>query len=136
MNVNREQLLQELTFKASRSGGKGGQHVNKVSSKVLLSWDVQQSAALTEEQKQRIAERLANRISKEGLLQLDSSIDRSQIRNKELAIERFFLLIEDALKVDKKRIPTKTPKSVILNRLDRKKKQSAKKADRQWRIKD
>ena len=136
MNVNREQLLQELTFKASRSGGKGGQHVNKVSSKVLLSWDVQQSAALTEEQKQRIAERLANRISREGLLQLDSSIDRSQIRNKELAIERFFLLIEDALKVDKKRIPTKTPKSVILNRLDRKKKQSAKKADRQWRIKD
>ncbi|MGM1427941.1 alternative ribosome rescue aminoacyl-tRNA hydrolase ArfB [Sphingobacterium lactis] len=136
MNVNREQLLQELTFKASRSGGKGGQHVNKVSSKVLLSWDVQQSAALTEEQKQRIAERLANRISKEGLLQLDSSIDRSQIRNKELAIERFFLLIEDALKVDKKRIPTKTPKSVILNRLDRKKKQSDKKADRQWRIKD
>lgn len=136
MNVNREQLLQELTFKASRSGGKGGQHVNKVSSKVLLSWDVQQSAALTEEQKQRIAERLANRISKEGLLQLDSSIDRSQIRNKELAIERFFLLVEDALKVDKKRIPTKTPKSVILNRLDRKKKQSDKKADRQWRIKD
>jgi len=136
MNVNREQLLQELTFKASRSGGKGGQHVNKVSSKVLLSWDVQQSAALTEEQKQRIAERLANRISKEGLLQLDSSIDRSQIRNKELAIERFFLLIEGALKVDKKRIPTKTPKSVILNRLDRKKKQSDKKADRQWRIKD
>lgn len=136
MNVNREQLLQELTFKASRSGGKGGQHVNKVSSKVLLSWDVQQSAALTEEQKQRIAERLANRISKEGLLQLDSSIDRSQIRNKELAIERFFLLIEDALKEDKKRIPTKTPKSVILNRLDRKKKQSDKKADRQWRIKE
>ena len=134
MHVNKEQLIQELGFKTSRSGGKGGQNVNKVSSKVMLNWDVENSSVFDEEQKALIQERLANRISKEGLLQLDSSIDRSQLKNKELVIERFFNLLTDALKVDAKRLPTKTPKSVILNRLDRKKKQASKKADRQWRF--
>lgn len=136
MRVNKELLIQELSFKTSRSGGKGGQNVNKVSSKVMLNWDIANSQAFDSEQKDLIAERLSNRISKEGLLQLDSSIDRSQLKNKELVIERFFNLIEDALKVDAKRIPTKTPKSVILDRLDRKKKQSSKKANRQWKFDD
>ncbi|MFD1165423.1 alternative ribosome rescue aminoacyl-tRNA hydrolase ArfB [Sphingobacterium daejeonense] len=136
MRVNKELLIQELSFKTSRSGGKGGQNVNKVSSKVMLNWDVANSQAFDAEQKDLIAERLSNRISKEGLLQLDSSIDRSQLKNKELVTERFFNLIEDALKVDAKRIPTKTPKSVILDRLDRKKKQSSKKANRQWKFDD
>ncbi|VTP90272.1 alternative ribosome rescue aminoacyl-tRNA hydrolase ArfB [Sphingobacterium daejeonense] len=136
MRVNKELLIQELSFKTSRSGGKGGQNVNKVSSKVMLNWDVANSQAFDAEQKDLIAERLSNRISKEGLLQLDSSIDRSQLKNKELVTERFFNLIEDALKVNAKRIPTKTPKSVILDRLDRKKKQSSKKANRQWKFDD
>mgnify|MGYP003579265074 CR=1 FL=1 len=136
MRVNKELLIQELSFKTSRSGGKGGQNVNKVSSKVMLNWDIANSQAFDAEQKDLIAERLSNRISKEGLLQLDSSIDRSQLKNKELVTERFFNLIEDALKVDAKRIPTKTPKSVILDRLDRKKKQSSKKANRQWKFDD
>ena len=136
MRVNKELLIQELSFKTSRSGGKGGQNVNKVSSKVMLNWDIANSQAFDSEQKELIAERLSNRISKEGLLQLDSSIDRSQLKNKELVTERFFNLIEDALKVDAKRIPTKTPKSVILDRLDRKKKQSSKKANRQWKFDD
>ncbi|WP_257214058.1 alternative ribosome rescue aminoacyl-tRNA hydrolase ArfB [Sphingobacterium sp. 1.A.5] len=136
MRVNKELLIQELSFKTSRSGGKGGQNVNKVSSKVMLNWDIANSQAFDSEQKDLIAERLSNRISKEGLLQLDSSIDRSQLKNKELVTERFFNLIEDALKVDAKRIPTKTPKSVILDRLDRKKKQSSKKANRQWKFDD
>jgi ribosome-associated protein len=136
MRVNKELLIQELSFKTSRSGGKGGQNVNKVSSKVMLNWDIANSQAFDSEQKDLIAERLSNRISKEGLLQLDSSIDRSQLKNKELVIVRFFNLIEDALKVDAKRIPTKTPKSVILDRLDRKKKQSSKKANRQWKFDD
>ncbi len=136
MRVNKELLIQELSFKTSRSGGKGGQNVNKVSSKVMLNWDVANSQAFDAEQKDLIAERLSNRISKEGLLQLDSSIDRSQLKNKELVTERFFNLIEDVLKVDAKRIPTKTPKSVILDRLDRKKKQSSKKANRQWKFDD
>jgi ribosome-associated protein len=102
----------------------------------MLNWDIANSQAFDSEQKDLIAERLSNRISKEGLLQLDSSIDRSQLKNKELVIVRFFNLIEDALKVDAKRIPTKTPKSVILDRLDRKKKQSSKKANRQWKFDD
>ena len=136
MRVNKELLIQELSFKTSRSGGKGGQNVNKVSSKVMSNWDIANSQAFDSEQKDLIAERLSNRISKEGLLQLDSSIDRSQLKNKELVTERFFNLIEDALKVDAKRIPTKTPKSVILDRLDRKKKQSSKKANRQWKFDD
>ncbi|MCT1529495.1 aminoacyl-tRNA hydrolase [Sphingobacterium daejeonense] len=136
MRVNKELLIQELSFKTSRSGGKGGQNVNKVSSKVMLNWDIANSKAFDSEQKDLIAEKLSNRISKEGLLKLDSSIDRSQLKNKELVTERFFNLIEDALKVDAKRIPTKTPKSVILDRLDRKKKQSSKKANRQWKFDD
>jgi len=136
MHVNRELLIQELSFKTSRSGGKGGQNVNKVSSKVMLNWDIERSEVFDDEQKALISERLANRISKEGLLQLDSSIDRSQLKNKELVIDRFLNLINDALKVDAKRIPTKTPKSVILSRLDRKKKQSSKKANRQWKFDD
>ncbi len=135
MHVNRELLIQELSFKTSRSGGKGGQNVNKVASKVMLNWNLKDSAVFTDEQKTLIEERLANRISKEGLFQLDSSIDRSQLRNKEIVIERFLNFIDDALKVDKARIPTKTPKSVVLARLDRKKKQATKKSDRQWKYK-
>ncbi|GGE07477.1 alternative ribosome rescue aminoacyl-tRNA hydrolase ArfB [Sphingobacterium cellulitidis] len=136
MHVNKEQLIQELSFKTSRSGGKGGQNVNKVSSKVMLNWNVDESSVFNEDQKMLIKERLANRISKEGLLQLDSSIDRSQLKNKELVIERFFSILENALKLDAERKPTKIPKSVILNRLDRKKKQSSKKSDRQWRFEE
>jgi len=133
MDEQTTKLIEELQFKTSRAGGKGGQHVNKVSSKVMLIWNVDASSIFTDEQKTLLKERLANRINKEGELLLDASSDRSQIKNKEIVIERFLNILDEALKVDKPRIPTKIPKYKIIARLDRKKMQSDKKADRRWR---
>lgn len=133
MNYNPEALLNELSFRTSRSGGKGGQNVNKVSSKVTLIWNVTESKVFDEEEKGIILEKLANRINKDGELLMDSSEDRSQLRNKDIVVERFLKVMEEAVKVEKKRIKTKIPKSVVLERLDRKKKQGAKKSDRNWR---
>lgn len=123
-------LIGELTFKFSRSGGAGGQHVNKVSSKVTLQWDVASSAVFSAEEKAVVAEKLSNRINKEGILQLESDVDRSQSRNKEIAIDRFLRLIKDALVPTKPRKKTKIPYSSVLKRLDRKKQQSQLKASR------
>lgn len=123
-------LIGELTFKFSRSGGAGGQHVNKVSSKVTLQWDVASSAVFSAEEKAVVAEKLSNRINKEGILQLESDVDRSQARNKEIAIDRFLRLIKDALVPTKPRKKNKIPYSSVLKRLDRKKQQSQLKASR------
>ncbi|MVZ66647.1 aminoacyl-tRNA hydrolase [Sphingobacterium sp. DK4209] len=127
-------LVDELQFKTSRAGGKGGQNVNKVSSKVMLIWQVDRSSHFTIEQKELLKQRLANRINNDGELLLDAFNDRSQLRNKEIVIERFLTLIGEALKIEKPRIPTKIPKSKILARLDRKKIQSSKKANRRWKL--
>lgn len=128
MDVDR--LLQEITFKTARSSGAGGQHVNKVESKVILLWDVTNSSSFTPQEKTLIRERLAHRITKEGILQMEDSSSRSQLSNKELVTSRFVDLVKTALRPTKKRIPTKTPKSTILKRLDRKKRQSQKKQQR------
>lgn len=129
-------LIGELTFKFSRSGGAGGQHVNKVSSKVTLQWDVASSAVFSAEEKAVVAEKLSNRINKEGILQLESDVDRSQARNKEIAIDRFLRLIKDALAPTKPRKKTKIPYSSVLKRLDRKKQQSQLKASRRPNLDD
>ncbi|MGE8429834.1 MAG: alternative ribosome rescue aminoacyl-tRNA hydrolase ArfB [Sphingobacterium sp.] len=128
--MNLEGVIGELMFKFSRSGGAGGQHVNKVSSKVLLQWDVALSTAVSVEEKAMIFTALTNRINKEGILQLECDIDRSQIRNKEIAIDRFKRILEGALVLAKPRKKTKTPYSSVLKRLDRKKQQSQLKASR------
>ncbi|WP_312791026.1 alternative ribosome rescue aminoacyl-tRNA hydrolase ArfB [Sphingobacterium sp.] len=128
--MNIERLIGELTFKFSRSGGAGGQHVNKVSSKVLLQWDVENSSVFSPEEKTVISKKLSNRINKEGILQLECDIDRSQTRNKEIAIERFVHILRESLVPVKPRKKTKTPYSSILKRLDRKKQQSQLKASR------
>ena len=128
--MNLESVIGELTFKFSRSGGAGGQHVNKVSSKVLLQWDVALSTAVSVEEKAMIFTVLTNRINKEGILQMECDIDRSQIRNKEIAIDRFKRIVEGALVPAKPRKKTKTPDSSVLKRLDRKKQQSQLKASR------
>jgi ribosome-associated protein len=128
--MNIEGLTDELRFKFSRSGGAGGQHVNKVSSKVLLQWDVQQSAFFSIAEKSLISTKLTNRINKEGILQLECDIDRSQQRNKEIAIARFLGLLKEALLPPKARKKTKIPYSSVLKRLDRKKQQSQLKASR------
>ncbi len=133
MKLPIDSLLKEITFKTSRSGGKGGQHVNKVSSKVLLIWNVPNSNVFTDEEKKLLMNRLATRLTKEGNLLLESDTDRSQLKNKELVIKRWIDLITDSLIPDKPRIATKIPKSIVLARLDRKKKLAAKKADRKWK---
>ncbi len=130
--INRELLLKELTFKFARSGGAGGQHVNKVSSKVLLQWHISESMCLNEDEKTLISSVLSNRINKESVFQLECDTDRSQLKNKELAIERFFHIIQTALTPTKARKKTKIPYGKVLDRLDRKAKQAEKKNNRRW----
>lgn len=126
--MNAEQLISELTFKAVRSSGAGGQNVNKVSSKIELYFDVPASLALNEDQKQILLQKLQNRLTKEGVLMLQCDESRSQHKNKSLAIDRFINLIETNLKQPKKRKPTNIPKAVIKKRLKSKKDLSNKKA--------
>lgn len=125
---NPEILHPELKFKAVRSSGKGGQHVNKVSSKIELYFDVANSMVLTEEQKQLILQKLANRINNEGVLILDSQESRSQHRNKELAIAKFDELVQTSLIKKKTRIKSKPSAAIVARRLESKKKLGEKKA--------
>lgn len=120
-------LNKEVKYRTSRSSGAGGQHVNKVSTKVELIFDVNRSAVLSEEQKTIIHDKLKNRISNEGLLILQCDETRSQLKNKEIVFNRFVKLVEDALKPKKERKPTKPTKSSVKKRLYNKKKKSDKK---------
>lgn len=126
--MNSEQLISELTFKAVRSSGAGGQNVNKVASKIELYFDLPNSFVLTEDQRQILLQKLQNRLTKEGILILQCDESRSQHKNKSLVIDRFMTLIENSLKQPKKRKPTKIPKAVIKKRLKSKRDLSNKKA--------
>lgn len=125
--MNTKNLIKELQFKAIRSSGAGGQHVNKVSSKIELTFNVKEAISLSEIQKERIQEKLSNKINKENILTLFCDESRSQHRNKEIAIKRFLQLISDALKRQKIRKATKPSKSSILKKAENKKKISQKK---------
>ena len=114
-------LLSELSYKAVRSSGAGGQNVNKVSSKVVLTFDFSKTEAFSEEELALLQLKLANRISSENLLILNCDEDRSQRKNKEMVTKRFLELIEKSLIVPKKRKPTRIPRSVIEKRIKAKK---------------
>jgi ribosome-associated protein len=100
----------ELEYRATRSGGPGGQHVNTSSTKIELTWDVGLSPSITEEQRATIRARLANRIDDRGVFRLTSSGSRSQLQNREDATDRFARLIADALRVRKARKKTRPPR--------------------------
>ena len=122
--------LSELSFTFSRSSGKGGQHVNKVNSRVTLWFDVTASESLTQDQKQLIRRRLAGRINKQGVLLLDADRRRSQGANREDAVSRFASLLRDALHVDKTRRRTKPSRGAKKRRLQAKKHHSRLKQQR------
>lgn len=119
--MENEKIISELSFKAVRSSGAGGQNVNKVSSKVVLTFDLKNSQALTEEEKLLVETKLIARLTTDGILLLNCDEDRSQFRNKEIVIKRFQTLIKEALFIPKVRKPTRIPKSVIRKRIKDKK---------------
>lgn len=112
-----EKIISELKFKAVRSSGAGGQNVNKVSSKVVLTFDLKNSQALSDEEKAVLETKLASRLTSDQILILNCDEDRSQLKNKEIVVKRFLELIQKSLVVSKPRKATKIPKSVIEKRL-------------------
>ena len=130
MNFTKTDLQREVTYKTSRSGGKGGQNVNKVSSKVELLFDVKQSLLFTEEEKELVLSKLGSRLNKDGHVQVVSEEERSQYLNKERAIEKLLLILTRALHQPKARKATKPNKAMIAARLANKKIQAAKKEKR------
>lgn len=128
--MNKENILSEITLKAVRSSGAGGQNVNKVSSKVQLTFDLNNSQALDFEEKILILDKLSNRLTTENILVLSCDEDRSQLKNKTIITKRFLELIKTALIVPKERKETKVPKSVVEKRLNTKKSTSEIKENR------
>lgn len=119
-----QKIISELQYKAVRSSGAGGQNVNKVSSKVVLIFDVKKSDSLNQEEKSLLEKNLSSRLTNDSVLILNCDEDRSQLKNKEIVTKRFMELIKKGLKVAKERKATKIPKSVIRKRIKDKKKAS------------
>ncbi|WP_130735749.1 alternative ribosome rescue aminoacyl-tRNA hydrolase ArfB [Flavobacterium sp. J27] len=110
--MNKEIIASELNYKAVRSSGAGGQNVNKVASKVILTYNLENSLGLEENEKVLLKEKLATKITQENNLILACDEDRSQLKNKEIVTKRFFKIIVEGLKVNKPRKVTKVPKAV------------------------
>ena len=128
--MEKDKLISELQFKAVRSSGAGGQNVNKVSSKVVLSFDLKNAKSLSMEEKNRLETSLLSRLTNDHILILNCDEDRSQLKNKEIVIKRFLAIIEQGLYIPKIRKATKIPKSVIRKRLKDKKNLSETKKNR------
>lgn len=128
--MDKDKIISELNFKAVRSSGPGGQNVNKVASKVVLSFKLDQSEALSGEEKSLLGIKLSSRLNNEGFLVLNCDEDRSQLKNKEIITKRFLQIINQGLIIPKIRKATKVPKSVIRKRLKDKKNLSETKRNR------
>jgi ribosome-associated protein len=121
---------EELSFQTSRSGGPGGQNVNKLETRVTVRFDVASSPSLTEEQRQRLLQRLATRITRSGVLHVTSQKHRTQAENREAAVARLAELVAEALREETPRKPTRVPKAVKRRRLEEKKRRSQRKRER------
>ncbi|WP_170134467.1 alternative ribosome rescue aminoacyl-tRNA hydrolase ArfB [Echinicola strongylocentroti] len=130
--ISRLDFSNEVTFKTAKSGGPGGQNVNKVNTKVQLVFDVRSSQILTEEEKDKVLEQLGTKLNADGHIQVVVQESRSQLQNKTLALQKFGQLISKVFVRKKKRKPTKPTKSAVKKRLDNKKRKGEKK---QWRRK-
>ena len=136
MNFTKADLQREVIYNASRSGGKGGQNVNKVSTKVELLFSVERSLLFSEEEKQLLLQKLQSRFNRDGYVQVMSEEERSQYMNKERALEKLHLILTRALIKPKPRKATKPSKAAKEARLENKRAQSAKKADRRRAFND
>lgn len=138
LRVNAELFIprSELSTRATRSSGAGGQHVNKTSSRIELTWNALQSTAVTDEQRATLLARLRSRLTRDGDIRVVASTTRSQFRNREIAEERLIKLLGAALQPVRKRKATKPTRAAKQARLDEKKKHSNKKRERRAPVDD